>query len=82
MRILCLKYLLSFLIHLFLTVRFAPYLAVISNCFEPPAKRKKCLGVHLLGGRIYNSENEKTCHQVTGWKGLLTQTEKANAGRC
>ncbi|XAR62476.1 hypothetical protein NMG60_11017240 [Bertholletia excelsa] len=64
MRILCLKYLLSFLIHLFLTMRFAPYLAVISNCFEPPTKRKKCLGVCLVEGQIYNSKNGKTCHQV------------------
>ncbi|XAR51553.1 hypothetical protein NMG60_11006211 [Bertholletia excelsa] len=30
---------------------------------EPPAKRKKCLGVRLVGGRIYDSENGKSCHQ-------------------
>ncbi|GFY82895.1 zinc-finger domain of monoamine-oxidase A repressor R1 protein [Actinidia rufa] len=28
-----------------------------------PRKRKKCPGVRLVGGRIYDSENGKTCHQ-------------------
>lgn len=28
-------------------------------------KRTKCPGVRLVGSRIYDSENGKTCHQVT-----------------
>lgn len=29
------------------------------------SKRTKCPGVRVVGGRIYDSENGKTCHQVT-----------------
>lgn len=29
-----------------------------------PAKRNNCPGVRLVGGRIYDSFNGKTCHQV------------------
>lgn len=28
------------------------------------AKRTKCPGVRVVGNRIYDSENGKTCHQV------------------
>lgn len=28
------------------------------------AKRAKCPGVRVVGNRIYDSENGKTCHQV------------------
>ncbi|PSS35067.1 Cell division cycle-associated 7-like protein [Actinidia chinensis var. chinensis] len=31
--------------------------------YDLPRKRKKCPGVRLVGGRIYDSENGKTCHQ-------------------
>lgn len=29
-----------------------------------PAKRNNCPGVRLVGGRIYDSVQGKTCHQV------------------
>lgn len=31
---------------------------------EKESKRTKCPGVRVQGGRIYDSENGKTCHQV------------------
>lgn len=31
---------------------------------EHRAKRTKSPGVRVVGGRIYDSENGKTCHQV------------------
>ncbi|KAA8547818.1 hypothetical protein F0562_004247 [Nyssa sinensis] len=33
------------------------------NGCPSPAKRTKCPGVRVVGGRIYDSENGKTCHQ-------------------
>lgn len=30
---------------------------------SPPVKRSKCPGVRVIGNRIYDSENGKTCHQ-------------------
>ncbi|CAL5370803.1 unnamed protein product [Camellia sinensis] len=33
------------------------------NDCDLPAKRTKCPGVRLVGGRIYDSQNGKTCHQ-------------------
>jgi hypothetical protein len=32
---------------------------------EPVVKRRKGLGVRVIGGRIYDSVNGKTCHQVS-----------------
>lgn len=32
---------------------------------SPPRKRTKSPGVRVVGGRIYDSENGKTCHQVS-----------------
>lgn len=31
---------------------------------EKESSRTKCPGVRVVGGRIYDSENGKTCHQV------------------
>ena len=31
---------------------------------EPTVKRRKGLGVRVIGGRIYDPVNGKTCHQV------------------
>ena len=31
----------------------------------PPRKRNPCPGIRCVGGRIYDPENGKTCHQVS-----------------
>ncbi|OVA14673.1 hypothetical protein BVC80_1817g12 [Macleaya cordata] len=43
-----------------------------------PAKRTKCPGVCVIGGRIYDFENGKTCHQVW-WKGRRGRSVKGLA---
>ncbi|XP_043716253.1 uncharacterized protein LOC122664485 isoform X2 [Telopea speciosissima] len=40
----------------------APPLPPQSPC-STPSKRTKCPGIRVIGGRIYDSENGKSCHQ-------------------
>ncbi|XP_042490214.1 uncharacterized protein LOC122070158 [Macadamia integrifolia] len=40
----------------------APPLPSQSPC-SSPSKRRKCPGIRVIGGRIYDSENGKSCHQ-------------------